>query len=122
MNKIGNLSGGEKARLQIGTLILGGANFLLLDEPTNNLDIASVEVLEAALLDFNGTILTISHDRYFLDKLCTRTIEIDSGIVRDYPGGFSYYQSNRAKGTPLTRGMGPAAATRTTAKAAAVRR
>ncbi len=122
MNKIGNLSGGEKARLQIGTLILGGANFLLLDEPTNNLDIASVEVLEAALLDFNGTILTISHDRYFLDKLCTRTIEIDSGIVRDFPGGFSYYQSNRAKGTPLTRGMGPAAATRTTAKAAAVRR
>jgi ATP-binding cassette subfamily F protein 3 len=105
MNKIRNLSGGEKARLQIGTLILGGANFLLLDEPTNNLDIASVEVLESALLEFNGTILTISHDRYFLDKLCTRTIEIDGGVVRDYPGGFSYYQANKEKGTPLTRGM-----------------
>jgi ATP-binding cassette subfamily F protein 3 len=107
LNRIGNLSGGEKARLQIGTLILGGANFLLLDEPTNNLDIASVEVLEAALLDFNGTILTISHDRYFLDKLCTRTVEIDGGVLRDYPGGFSYYQANREKGAPLTLGIGP---------------
>jgi ATP-binding cassette subfamily F protein 3 len=116
LNRIGNLSGGEKARLQVGTLILGGANFLLLDEPTNNLDIASVEVLEAALLEFNGTILTISHDRYFLDKLCTRTVEIDSGVIRDYPGGFSYYQANRDKGTPLTLGMGPQ---RAPAKAAA---
>jgi ATP-binding cassette subfamily F protein 3 len=104
LNQIRNLSGGEKARLQVGTLILGGANFLLLDEPTNNLDIASVEVLESALIEFNGTILTISHDRYFLDKLCTRTIEIDSGVVRDYPGAFSYYQSNRDKGTTLTQG------------------
>src|SRR3954452_20538077 len=103
MNRIGNLSGGEKARLQIGTLILGGANFLLLDEPTNNLDIASVEVLEAALLEFNGTILTISHDRYFLDKLCTRTIELSDGVVRDYPSGFSYYHAHPEKGTILTR-------------------
>jgi ATP-binding cassette subfamily F protein 3 len=102
MNRIGRLSGGEKARLQVGALILGGANFLLLDEPTNNLDIASVEVLEAALLDFNGTILTISHDRYFLDKLCTRTIELAGGVVRDYPGGYSYYQANREKGAILT--------------------
>ncbi len=110
MNQIKNLSGGEKARLQIGTLILGGANFLLLDEPTNNLDIASVEVLESALLEFNGTILTISHDRYFLDKLCTRTLEISDGVVRDYPGGFSYYFANRDKGTPLTLNMAPLAA------------
>jgi ATP-binding cassette subfamily F protein 3 len=62
-NKVGNLSGGEKARLQIATLMLQGANFLLLDEPTNNLDIPSCEELEAALQDFDGTILTISHDR-----------------------------------------------------------
>ena len=109
MNEIRNLSGGEKARLQIGTLILGGANFLLLDEPTNNLDIASVEVLESALLEFNGTILTISHDRYFLDKLCTRTLEINDGIVRDYPGGFSYFFANRDKGTPLTLNAAPLA-------------
>jgi ATP-binding cassette subfamily F protein 3 len=87
LNKIGNLSGGEQARLQIGALILGGANFLLLDEPTNNLDIGSTEILEAALLEFQGSILTISHDRYFLDKLCKRTIELRDGIVRDFRVG-----------------------------------
>ncbi|HEY7035694.1 MAG TPA: ABC-F family ATP-binding cassette domain-containing protein [Thermomicrobiales bacterium] len=103
LNRIGNLSGGEKARLQIGALILAGANFLLLDEPTNNLDIASTEVLETALLDFPGAILTISHDRYFLDKLCTRTIEIRDGVVRDYAGGFGYYEANPTQGTVLTK-------------------
>jgi ATP-binding cassette subfamily F protein 3 len=103
LNRIGNLSGGEKARLQIGSLILGGANFLLLDEPTNNLDIGSTEILEAALLDFPGAILTISHDRYFLDKLCTRTIEVRDGLVRDFPGGFGYYEAHPEKGTVLTK-------------------
>ncbi|MFL5759432.1 MAG: ribosomal protection-like ABC-F family protein [Thermomicrobiales bacterium] len=107
LNTIGNLSGGERARLQIGSLILGGANFLLLDEPTNNLDISSTEVLEAALLDFPGAILTISHDRYFLDKLCTRTVELRDGIVRDFPGGFTDYQKNRAIGTELTLKTAP---------------
>ncbi|MGH2535166.1 MAG: ribosomal protection-like ABC-F family protein [Thermomicrobiales bacterium] len=102
LNPIGNLSGGERARLQVAALILGGANFLLLDEPTNNLDIASTEVLESALLDFQGSILAISHDRYFLDKLCTRTVELRDGIVRDYPGGFSSYEANRGHGTGLT--------------------
>jgi ATP-binding cassette, subfamily F, member 3 len=102
LNKIGNLSGGERARLQIGALILGGANFLLLDEPTNNLDIGSTEILEAALLEFPGSILTISHDRYFLDKLCTRTIELRDGIVRDFPGGFTDFHEHRSIGTELT--------------------
>ena len=102
LNPIANLSGGERSRLQIATLILRGANFLLLDEPTNNLDLASIEELEEALLDFPGAILTISHDRYYLDKLCTRIIELNDGIVRDYPGGFSYYDANRDKGTELT--------------------
>ncbi len=104
-NRIGSLSGGEQARLQIGMLILSGANLLVLDEPTNNLDIASVEVLEQALLAFPGAILTISHDRYFLDTMCTRIIEVNDGMVRDYPGGYSYYVANRDKGTPLTRGL-----------------
>lgn len=103
MNRIGALSGGEQARLQIAMLILSGANLLILDEPTNNLDIASVEALEAALLDFPGAILTISHDRYFLDRICTRTIEMKEGVVRDFPGGYSYYLDNPDKGTPLTR-------------------
>ncbi|MEA2586351.1 MAG: ATP-binding cassette, subfamily er 3 [Thermomicrobiales bacterium] len=111
LNRISNLSGGEKARLQIGSLILGGANFLLLDEPTNNLDIASTEVLEAALLDFPGAILTISHDRYFLDKLCTRTIDVRDGTVRDYPGGFGFYETNAEKGTVLTKPTSPRRAT-----------
>jgi ATP-binding cassette subfamily F protein 3 len=103
MNRIGALSGGEKARLQIAMLILSGANLLILDEPTNNLDIASVEALEAALLEFPGAILTISHDRYFLDHACTRIVEIRDGVVRDYTGGYSYFAANPDKGTPLTR-------------------
>jgi ATP-binding cassette subfamily F protein 3 len=89
---IRRLSGGEKSRLQLARLMLTDANFLLLDEPTNNLDIASVEVLEAALGEFEGTILTVSHDRYFLDKIVTRILAIgDDGRVRIYPGNFSYY-------------------------------
>ncbi|MDQ2682466.1 MAG: ATP-binding cassette domain-containing protein [Chloroflexota bacterium] len=107
MNRIGSLSGGERSRLQVATLILQGANFLLLDEPTNNLDLGSVEVLEDALLDFNGTILTISHDRFFLDKICTRIVEIRDGILRDYPGNYSWYQQNPEKGTILSRGEQP---------------
>ena len=89
---IRRLSGGEKSRLQIARLMLTDANFLLLDEPTNNLDIASVEVLEAALDEFEGTILTVSHDRYFLDKIVTKIVAIgNDGSVRVYPGNFSYY-------------------------------
>jgi len=89
---IRRLSGGEKSRLQVARLMLTDANFLLLDEPTNNLDIASVEVLEAAMEEFEGTILTVSHDRYFLDKIVTKIVAIsDDGSVRVYPGNFSYY-------------------------------
>lgn len=109
MNRISALSGGERARLQIAALMLGGANLLLLDEPTNNLDIASREALESALVEFDGTIVTISHDRYFLDNVCTRTIEIRDGLVTDYPGGYSEYLSRAGMGTLLTR-RAPAAA------------
>ncbi len=90
--KIRHLSGGEKSRLQIARLMLTEANFLLLDEPTNNLDIPSVEALEAALEQFEGTILTVSHDRYFLDKIATKIVAIDEdGCVRAYSGNFAYY-------------------------------
>lgn len=89
---IAQLSGGEKSRLQLARLMLTEANFLLLDEPTNNLDIASTEVLEEALLDFEGTILMVSHDRYFLDKIATKIVEIGPDRqVRVYPGNYSYY-------------------------------
>ncbi len=94
--QIRQLSGGEKSRLQLARLMLTEANFLLLDEPTNNLDIASTEVLEEALAQFEGTVLVISHDRYFLDKVTTRTIEIgDDQEVRSYEGNYSYYESIR---------------------------
>jgi ATP-binding cassette subfamily F protein 3 len=95
---IARLSGGEKSRLQIARLMLNDANFLLLDEPTNNLDIASTEVLEVALGDFAGTILTVSHDRYFLDKIVEKIIAIEEdGQVRIYPGNYSYYFEERRK-------------------------
>jgi len=89
--RIGSLSGGERSRLQLALLVLSGANFLLLDEPTNNLDIASAEVLENALSDFNGTGLVISHDRYFLDQTVNRIFELKDGKITEYIGGYSDY-------------------------------
>jgi ATP-binding cassette, subfamily F, member 3 len=89
--KVSDLSGGERSRLQLILLVLSGANFLLLDEPTNNLDIASAEVLEAALADFVGTVLVISHDRYFLDRTVKRILTIENGKLREYVGGYSDY-------------------------------
>lgn len=89
--KIGELSGGERSRLQLALVVLSGANFLLLDEPTNNLDIASAEVLEQALEDFEGTVLVISHDRYFLDRTVQRLLVIEKGQLAEYQGGYSDY-------------------------------
>jgi ATP-binding cassette, subfamily F, member 3 len=97
--KIGSLSGGERSRLQLALLVLSGANFLLLDEPTNNLDIASAEVLENALNDFNGTVLVISHDRYFLDRTVQRIFALEHGTIRETIGGYSDYMA-RAETTP----------------------
>ena len=94
--RIGELSGGERSRLQLALLVLSGANFLLLDEPTNNLDIASAEVLEQALADFVGTVLIISHDRYFLDRTVQRILSIENGQLAEYLGGFSDYLEKRA--------------------------
>ncbi len=87
--KVGNLSGGERSRLQLALLMLTGANFLLLDEPTNHLDIPSAEVLEGALEDFEGTVLVISHDRYFLDQVVGRILELEDGSLRDHAGNYS---------------------------------
>jgi ATP-binding cassette subfamily F protein 3 len=94
--RIGSLSGGERSRLQLALLVLSGANFLLLDEPTNNLDIASAEVLENALNDFNGTVLVISHDRYFLDRTVNRIFALENGSIAEYPGGYSEYAAKAA--------------------------
>ncbi|MEE8390981.1 MAG: ABC-F family ATP-binding cassette domain-containing protein, partial [Anaerolineae bacterium] len=96
---VGNLSGGERSRLQMALMMLSDANFLLLDEPTNNLDIQSAEVLEEALADFEGTVLVISHDRYFLDRVVDRIVELDEGALTEYIGGYSDYQAAKAKKT-----------------------
>ena len=93
--KIATLSGGERSRLQMALLVLSGANFLLLDEPTNNLDIASTEVLENALDDFEGTVLTISHDRYFLDRVVERIEVLEHGCLSGYRGNYSDYQGQQ---------------------------
>ncbi len=93
--KVGELSGGERSRLQLAKLMLSDANFLLLDEPTNNLDIPSAEVLEAALEEFNGTVLVISHDRYFLDRIVDRVAGLEDGAVAEVGGGYSDYLLER---------------------------
>jgi ATP-binding cassette subfamily F protein 3 len=87
--KVKDLSGGERSRLQLLLVVLSKANFLLLDEPTNNLDITSAEVLEAALAEFEGTALIISHDRYFLDQVVDRILVVEEGRVVSHPGGYS---------------------------------
>src|SRR3954469_13283817 len=90
------LSGGEWTRLQLLLLMLGGANCLLRDEPTNHLDIESVEMLEAALERFDGTAVFVSHDRYFLDRIADRILEVADGEVRSTEGGWSYWRRRQA--------------------------
>jgi ATP-binding cassette subfamily F protein 3 len=89
--RIGDLSGGERSRFQLAKLVLEQPNLLLLDEPTNNLDIASIEVLEQTLDEFVGTVLVISHDRYFLDKVVDRVIELCDGRLQQFDGGYTDY-------------------------------
>ncbi len=93
---LSSLSGGEWTRLQLLLLQLGGANFLVLDEPTNHLDIDSVEMLEASLERFDGTAIFSSHDRYFLDRIADRIVEVADGDVRSYEGGWSSWHERRA--------------------------
>ncbi len=88
-----HLSGGERSRLQLAKLMLSDVNFLMLDEPTNNLDIPSAEVLEDALEEFNGTVLVISHDRYFLDRIVDRVVALGDGAAREIAGGYSDYMA-----------------------------
>jgi len=89
--RIDSLSGGEKARLKLAIMINNGFNLLILDEPTNHLDLHFKEVFEEALLEFEGTVLFISHDRYFLNKISQRIIELRDKKVVEYPGDFDYY-------------------------------
>ena len=94
--EVGSLSGGEKAKLSLLKLMLSGANTLVLDEPTNHLDIDAKEVVEDALMSFEGTLIIVSHDRYLLQKLPTRIFELTSEGILEYPGQFDYYMEKKA--------------------------
>ncbi len=90
--EISKLSGGEKGRISLLKIMLSGSNVLILDEPTNHLDINSREVLENSLADFEGTLIIVSHDRYFIDKLATRIVELDKDSYIDYNGNYSGFK------------------------------
>ena len=93
------LSGGEKSRLALLKIMLQDANFLILDEPTNHLDIKTKDIFQHALLNYHGTLVIVSHDRYFLDCLVQRVLEIRQGKIYDYPGNYSYFIEKRREGT-----------------------
>ncbi len=88
---IGDLSGGERGRVSLAKLMLSEANFLILDEPTNHLDIASKEILEKALNEYTGTVLYVSHDRYFINQTATRILDLVNGSFVNYIGNYDYY-------------------------------
>lgn len=94
---ISDLSGGEKGRLSLLKLMLSESNFLLMDEPTNHLDIDSKEILEDALSNYDGTVLVVSHDRYFLNKLCNKIIDMTSEGLSEYLGNYDYYLEKKAE-------------------------
>ena len=95
---IGVLSGGERNRYALARLLLNPSNFLLLDEPTNHLDMRAKDVLLNALQEFSGTVVFVSHDRYFIDKLATRVFEIEGGKVQVFPGNYEDYLYRKAGG------------------------
>ncbi|WP_026490562.1 ribosomal protection-like ABC-F family protein [Butyrivibrio sp. XPD2002] len=92
--RIGDLSGGEKGRVSLAKLMLSDANFLILDEPTNHLDITSKEILEDALSGYEGTVLYVSHDRYFINKTATRILDLKHGRMINYLGNYDYYMEH----------------------------
>ncbi|PZG32820.1 multidrug ABC transporter ATP-binding protein [Listeria ivanovii] len=103
LKNVQSLSGGEKARLALAKLTLLQANVLILDEPTNHLDIESKEVLEAALIDFEGTILFVSHDRYFINRIASKVVELAPEKATVFLGDYDYYQEKLAEIKELAR-------------------
>ena len=99
--KINILSGGEKVRLELCKLMHKDVNFLLLDEPTNHLDISAKEVLEDLLLNYQGTLFIISHDRYFINKISNHLIEIENGKTNEYMGNYDYFLSKKYNGNEV---------------------
>ena len=101
------LSGGEKSRVQLALLMLRQPNLLLLDEPTNNLDVVSAEVLEDALDEYPGTVLAISHDRYFLERIAGRVVALEEGRLSECPGGYAEYRARRRDGAAEREASAP---------------
>jgi len=97
---VADLSGGEKGRLAMLKVILSGANFLILDEPTNHLDIESRQAVEAMLQAYTGTLLLVSHDRLLIEQVADRVLALHDGVLKDYPGSFSYYLEKRKELEP----------------------
>lgn len=106
---IGDLSGGERGRVSLAKLMLSEANFLILDEPTNHLDIASKEILERALGDYTGTVLYVSHDRYFINQTATRILDLVNGTFVNYIGNYDYYLEKKDELTAVYAAGTPAA-------------
>ncbi len=96
--KLGVLSGGERNRYALARLLVSPANFLLLDEPTNHLDLRAKDVLLEAIANFSGTVVFVSHDRYFIDGLATKVFEVESGHVHIYPGNYADYLWRKSGG------------------------
>ena len=92
---MGTFSGGQQSRLALAVLMARNPNFLVLDEPTNHLDIPSREALEDALEDYGGTLLVVSHDRYFLDRVVDKIFVLENGVIKTYLGNYSYYESKK---------------------------
>lgn len=103
LKTVNQLSGGEKARLALAKLMMQKANFLILDEPTNHLDIDSKEVLEAALMDYPGTILFVSHDRYFINRITDQVAEMSEDGINIYLGDYDYYLEKKEEERELAR-------------------
>lgn len=99
--RIGDLSGGERGRVSLAKLMLSDANFLILDEPTNHLDITSKEILESALNQYTGTVLFVSHDRYFINQTATRVLELTGETIVNYIGNYDYYLEKHEEMTRL---------------------
>ncbi|MFM8831295.1 MAG: ATP-binding cassette domain-containing protein, partial [Spartobacteria bacterium] len=89
--RVDKLSGGERARLMLAKTLCRGGNVIVLDEPTNDLDLSSLRMLEEALAAFDGTVLVVSHDRYFLDRICDQIVAFEEGGIHIQSGNYSYY-------------------------------
>jgi len=103
LKTVASLSGGERARLALAKLVMRRDNFLILDEPTNHLDLPSKEALEAALIDFPGTLLFVSHDRYFINRIATKVWELSSNGLTEYLGDYDYYVEKKAEQEELRK-------------------